>query len=120
MRRANLSVSDLQKINPLPEQCSPRAAEEAFAMLDGRWKFSILYYLFSGGTLRFSDLERLIPKISQRMLTQQLRALERDKLVSRIVLPEIPPRVEYTLTAFGAALRPIMHSLLTWASEKPQ
>lgn len=65
-------------------------------------------------------MERLIPEISQRMLSQQLRALEKDKLVSRRIHPGMPPRVEYTLTEFGASLRQIVHDLLIWAAWKPQ
>lgn len=120
MRRAHKKVSNLPPTRLLPDECSAEAAEHAFALLEGRWKLSILYHLFDRGTLRFSDLERLIPEISQRMLSQQLRALERDKLVSRMVYPDVPPRVEYSLTEFGAALRKIVHELLEWAARKPK
>src|SRR6185436_4297972 len=69
--------------------------EQAIRRLDGRWKLVILFHLFGGKTLRFSDLERTIPGISQKMLTQQLRQLERDRIVTRIVHASVPPRVEY-------------------------
>jgi DNA-binding HxlR family transcriptional regulator len=75
--------------------------EHAISMLEGRWKLVILFHLFSGKTLRFSDLERAIPGISQKMLTQQLRQLERDRIVTRIVHPSVPPKVEYHLTEWG-------------------
>ena len=70
-------------------------------MLEGRWKLVILFHLFGGKTLRFSDLERAIPGISQKMLTQQLRRLEQDRIVARIVHPAVPPKVEYHLTELG-------------------
>ncbi len=72
--------------------------EQAFKMLEGRWKLVILFHLFGGKVLRFSDLERAIPTISQKMLTQQLRQMESDGIVRRIVHPEVPPKVEYALT----------------------
>ena len=101
--------------------CSPEAASEAFALLEGRWKLAILYHLFGGQgsaspVLRFSELEKAIPAVSQKMLIQQLRALEHGGLVQRTVHPQVPPRVEYQLTKVGEALRPTLHSLLRWAA----
>jgi len=72
--------------------------EHAIRMLEGRWKLVILFHLFGGRKLRFSDLERAIPAISQKMLIQQLRQLERDGIVARIVHAQVPPKVEYHLT----------------------
>ena len=89
--------------------------EEAIRKLDGRWKLVILFNLFGGKTLRFSDLERAILGISQKMLTQQLRQLERDGIVTRIVHAEVPPKVEYHLTEWGQSLCPALDKLLTWA-----
>jgi DNA-binding HxlR family transcriptional regulator len=86
--------------------------------LDGRWKLVILH-LFSGKTLRFSDLERAIPGISQKMLGQQLRQLEGDGIVTRTVHPEVPPKVEYHLTEWGQSLCPTLDRLLTWAEQQP-
>jgi DNA-binding HxlR family transcriptional regulator len=93
--------------------------EQAIRRLDGRWKLVILFHLFGGKTLRFSDLERAIPRISQKMLTQQLRQLERDGIVSRTVHAEVPPKVEYHLTAWGQSLCPALDQLLTWAEQQP-
>ena len=76
--------------------------EHAIRMLEGRWKLVILFHLFGGRKLRFSDLERAIPAISQKMLIQQLRQLERDGIVARIVHAQVPPKVEYHLTNVGA------------------
>ena len=93
--------------------------EQAIRMLEGRWKLLILFHLFGGKILRFSDLERAIPAISQKMLTQQLRQLERDGVVGRTVHPEVPPRVEYHLTDWGQSLCPALDKLLTWAEDHP-
>lgn len=92
----------------------------AFAVIDtvklfeGRWKLEILFCLFGGQVRRFSDLERAIDGVSQKMLAQQLRQLEREGMVRRIVYPEVPPRVEYTLTEWGQALCPALDALLKW------
>ena len=93
--------------------------EQAIRKLDGRWKLVILFHLFGGKTLRFSDLERAIPGISQKMLTQQLRQLEGDGIVTRIVHAEVPPKVEYHLTEWGQSLCPALDKLLTWAEQQP-
>jgi DNA-binding HxlR family transcriptional regulator len=75
--------------------------------------------MVGGKTLRFSDLERAIPGISQKMLTQQLRQLERDGIMTRIVHAEVPPKVEYHLTEWGQSLCPALDKLLTWAEQQP-
>ena len=93
--------------------------EQAIRRLDGRWKLVILFHLFGGKTLRFSNLERAIPGISQKMLTQQLRQLERDGIVTRMVHPAVPPKVEYHLTEWGQSLCPALDKLLTWAEQQP-
>jgi DNA-binding HxlR family transcriptional regulator len=93
--------------------------EQAIRRLDGRWKLVILFHLFGGKTQRFSDLERAIPGISQKMLAQQLRQLEGDGIVTRIVHAEVPPKVEYHLTEWGQSLCPALDKLLTWAEQQP-
>jgi DNA-binding HxlR family transcriptional regulator len=93
--------------------------EHAIRMLEGRWKLVILFHLFGGKTLRFSDLDRAIPGISQKMLTQQHRQLERDRIVTRIVHASVPPKVEYRLTEWGQSLCPALNRLLTWAGNQP-
>ena len=77
----------------------------------------ILFHLFGGKLLRFSDLERAIPAVSQKMLIQQLRQMEKDGVVRRIVHPQVPPKVEYGLTHWGQALRPALDGLLAWAAQ---
>ncbi|SRR6266700_5485130 len=90
--------------------------ERALNYLEGRWKLVILFRLFGGNVRRFSDLEREIPSISQKMLIQQLRQLEKDGIVRRIVHHQVPPKVEYCLTDWGQALCPVLDALLRWAS----
>ncbi|WP_245814768.1 winged helix-turn-helix transcriptional regulator [Cystobacter ferrugineus] len=92
-----------------------RGTEEALKVLEGRWKMMILFNLFARPVLRFSELERAIPGVSQKMLSQQLREMERDGIVRRTVHPEVPPRVEYTLTDVGRALCPVLDALLRWS-----
>lgn len=91
---------------------------DVIKLLDGRWKLLILFHLFDGKVQRYSDLEKLIPDISQKMLAQQLRQLEADGIVSRKIYPEVPPKVEYRLTAWGQALCPALDGLLYWAEQK--
>lgn len=101
---------------------TPRIAsagvQEALKVLEGRWKLSILFELFGRRTLRFSELERAIPGVTQKMLIQQLRDLERDGIVRRVVHPVVPPKVEYSLTAWGQALCPALDALLKWVDLK--
>lgn len=90
--------------------------EAALKILEGRWKLLILFQLFGGTLRRFSDLERAIPAISQKMLIQQLRQMEKDGVVRRIVHHQVPPKVEYGLTDWGQALCPALDALLKWAA----
>lgn len=97
--------------------CAPGCPVEAtLDLIDGKWKGVILFHL-QGGRLRFGELRRLMPGITQRMLTKQLRALEEDGLVLREVFAEVPPRVEYELSELGESLRPVIDALRRWAEE---
>lgn len=96
-----------------------RGIQNVLRILEGRWKLVILFHLFGGKRLRFSELERAIPGISQKMLIQQLRQMETDGVVTRIVHHEVPPRVEYHLTDWGQALCPALDALLMWAEAAP-
>ena len=87
---------------------------EALAVISGRWKSEILFALFDKSVLRFSELERAVEGITQKVLTQQLRELERDGMVGRNVHAAVPPRVEYRLTAVGDAICPALDALLQW------
>src|ERR1700736_4575263 len=106
--------SPLRKENKHTPATAASGVERAFKMLEGRWKLLILFHLFGGKMLRVSDLERAIPAISQKMLIQQLRQMEKDGIVRRIVYHQVPPKVEYGLTGWGQALCPALDALLTW------
>jgi DNA-binding HxlR family transcriptional regulator len=87
--------------------------DAAISMIGGKYKVVILYHLMSG-TLRFSELQKLIPNATPKMLTQQLRELETSGLISRTVYPVVPPKTEYQMTEFGKTLQPVLASLCTW------
>lgn len=89
------------------------SVEIALDIIGGKWKGVVLYHLLKG-TKRFSELRKLIPSVSQRMLTKQLRELESYRLVKRTVYPVVPPKVEYTLTELGRTLEPVLSSLKSW------
>ncbi|MEM0951778.1 MAG: helix-turn-helix domain-containing protein [Cyanobacteria bacterium P01_H01_bin.74] len=97
-----------------PYGCS---VEATLSVIGGRWKPIIIFQLLQNKTLRFSQLQKAIDGVTQRMLTNQLRDLERDKVVSRKVYPEVPPRVEYSLTDYGRSLEPIMLAMRDWGAE---
>lgn len=82
-------------------------------LIGGRWKTLILYNL-STGTKRFSELRKLLPGVTEKMLTQQLRELEKDNLITRKVYLEVPPRVEYSLSELGKSLKPVMQNIAQW------
>jgi DNA-binding HxlR family transcriptional regulator len=91
--------------------------ERAMALISGKWKSAIMYALVFKGKLRFMEIRRMIPRVSQRMLTQQLRELERHGLVQRTHFPEIPPRVEYAITPLGRTVHPIFKAVCDWATD---
>jgi DNA-binding HxlR family transcriptional regulator len=86
-------------------------------VLEGKWKMIILFHLFSKGVLRFAELERSIVGVTQKMLIQQLRDLERDGVVVRTIYPEVPPKVEYSLAPLGQELCPVLDELHLWAKK---
>lgn len=88
-------------------------AERALKVIGGRWKVFVLYYLFEGPQ-RLSELRRLIPDVSQKVLVQQLREMEEHGILHRKVFAEVPPRVVYTATKLGLSLRPIVRALCDW------
>ena len=85
-------------------------------LIGGKYKALLLWHL-SGKTLRFSELRRLVPEATPKMLTQQLRELEEDALISRTVYPVVPPKVEYSLTPLGQSLFPILEAMYEWGSQ---
>ena|SRR5258706_10170664 len=119
MTRTHDEVSYLpqSKSAELTPTSAAQAVERAVKLLEGRWKLLILFHLFGGNVLRFSDLERAIPAISQKMLAQQLRRLEADGIVQRTVHNEVPPKVEYRLTDWGQALCPVLDAFIKWVAK---
>jgi DNA-binding HxlR family transcriptional regulator len=91
--------------------------EVTLAVIGGKWKPLILWHLSEGGVRRFLELQRTIPGITRKMLTQHLRELERDGVVARQIFDEMPLRVEYSLTKYGQTLRPLMRVLCDWGSK---
>ncbi|TDH35783.1 HxlR family transcriptional regulator [Pseudohoeflea suaedae] len=95
--------------------CHPGCAVEAtISLIDGKWKAVILFHLMEKGVLRFNEIRRHIPNVTQRMLTNQLRELEADGLIARKVYAQVPPKVEYSLSPRGESLGPILVSLKDW------
>lgn len=90
----------------------------AVGVLGGKWKLHIVFHLMPG-TKRFSELRRAIPEVTQQMLTAQLRELEADGIITRTVYPVVPPKVEYSLTALGAKLKPVTDALENWGRDLP-
>jgi DNA-binding HxlR family transcriptional regulator len=86
-------------------------------VLGGKWKAILINAIYHTSPARFGELKRSVKGITQSMLTQQLRELEEDGIISRKIYAEIPPRVEYTLTEFGLTLSPIMISMAKWGEE---
>ena len=99
--------------DPVFPECPIR---NVLARISSKWALAVLYTLNgNGGPMRFKDIEKANPDISQKMLTSTLRGLEADGLVSRTVYPEMPPRVEYALTQRGQSFMPVMRQLMDWA-----
>ncbi|WP_017473753.1 winged helix-turn-helix transcriptional regulator [Amphibacillus jilinensis] len=97
-----------------PDACQ---VSDALNILVGKWKPIILLHLLSEGTLRFNELKRRIPNVTQKMLTKQLRELEEEGIISRKVYPEVPPKVEYTITVYGETLKPILEAMHQWGRQ---
>jgi DNA-binding HxlR family transcriptional regulator len=105
-----------QHVKRIPEHGDCCPTEATITAIGGRWKIFILWHLY-GGKLRFSELRRKVPGISQKMLTEQLRELASHGLVTRTVYAEVPPRVEYAATPLGQSLRPVIKAIGDWGSK---
>ncbi|OYW61891.1 MAG: transcriptional regulator [Rhodobacterales bacterium 17-64-5] len=97
-----------------PEQCP---VDRTLRIIAGRWKSLIIYYL-RGGPRRFNELRRMMPGVTQRMLTQHLRELEADGVIDRTVFPVVPPHVEYALSEIGMSLLPVMDAMAKWGAAR--
>lgn len=100
----------MAKVQAVDEQCP---VELGLNILSGKWKLKILWYL-SKSTIRFNELQRLLGNITTKTLTEQLRELEEQGIILRTVFPEVPPRVEYSLSEIGITLKPILKGLCEW------
>ena len=96
-----------------PELCR---VEDALGILVGKWKPIILLNLMKAVTKRFSDLKRSVPGITQKMLTNQLRELEEEDIITRKMYPQVPPKVEYSMTEYGKSLEPILVAMHDWGT----
>ena len=96
-----------------PDLCR---VEDALGILVGKWKPIILLILLNEGTKRFSDLKRSVPGITQKMLTNQLRELEEEDIITRKVFAQVPPKVEYSITEYGKTLEPILIAMHDWGT----
>lgn len=111
----------MDKKKESPSACAPNECpvKVTIDIIGGKWKPLILWHLIHK-TLRFSQLQRRLTGVTQKMLTQQLRELECDGIVHRQVYPEIPPRVEYSLTEEGRTLEPVVRQMMEWGKDYRQ
>jgi DNA-binding HxlR family transcriptional regulator len=100
-------------VNDQEECCK---GEETLEILRGKWKSLILFHLIVGGTQRFSELRRLMPDISQKILTNHLRELEEQDIIRSVVYAQVPPKVEYSITEHGKTLQSVLGSIQEWGS----
>lgn len=96
-------------------QCMPMASYQK--VLSGKWKIVILWYIYVYKVRRFSELKRQLGEITQSTLTKQLRELENDGFIKRMVYPEVPPKVEYSLTEMGHSFTPVMEHMKAWSEQ---
>lgn len=108
--------SNRSTVDSPPEPSYRCPVEVTLEVIGGKWKAVILWHL-TFKTLRFSQLQRRLPGVTQKMLTQQLRELERDGLIHRQVFAEVPPKVEYSLTATGQTLQPLLQQMRDWGNQ---
>jgi DNA-binding HxlR family transcriptional regulator len=105
----------MAKIRHSRFDCNPGCSvEAAVSLIDGKWKCVILWHLQQETVVRFNELRRRLPGITQRMLTNQLRELEADGLINRVVYAQVPPKVEYSLSELGLSITPVLEALKEW------
>lgn len=108
------TVRDTKKIENGQFNCEK---ELTLSLISGKYKITIVYYLGTDGTLQFSEIKQLFPRITHKVLTTQIRELEEGGIVHRRVFPEVPPRVEYSLTELGQSLMPIVLMMYEWGKQ---
>lgn len=102
-----------QAMQKKPNQCQFVGTLDTIV---GKWKPLIIYLLLQGEPLRFNELRRLLPGVTQRMLTLHLRELEEEGIVNRVIYPQIPPKVEYSITEYGMSLSPVLETIHKWGA----
>lgn len=95
-------------------QVDVRPFAYAIALIDGKWKMHILFWLWKYEVLRYSELKRCLGRVTHKMLSAQLRELEADGVIVRTAYPQVPPRVEYSLSGMGKTLMPVLSALCSW------
>lgn len=98
---------------PAADVCVNCPAEKTLRVINGKWKVPILYFLWSG-TRRFGELRASLPGVAPKVLTEHLRSMEKDGLLKRKIYAEVPLRVEYSLTARGRSLKPVVDAMVKW------
>lgn len=106
--------NNMQEVLEFKNKTYSCSFEITMDIIGGKWKPLIIWKLGTRGVLRFSELKKAIPNITQKMLTQQLRELEADGMIIRTVYPQVPPKVEYELSDIGVSLMPILRSMCDW------
>ena len=111
-------IENIPESNSANKQCVTVTCpvETTLCIIGGKWKGVLIYHLLSGKK-RFNELKRLMENITHRMLTLQLRDLEKNGIVKRTVYAEVPPKVEYELTEFGMSMKPIISAIYKWGKE---
>jgi DNA-binding HxlR family transcriptional regulator len=118
--RSKIAVRSENMINEEGKRSYHCYFELTLDIIGGKWKPIILFYIGMIGIVRYGELKRQIPSINERMLTRQLRELEKDQLITREVYREVPPRVEYSLTEIGKTIMPILKELRDWGVDYNQ
>lgn len=111
--KSKLGVETMEQICKSTFTCP---VEATLQLIGGKYKAVILWHLMNN-TLRYSELHKKIPKATDKMLAQQLRELEKDGLINRMVYPVVPPKTEYSLTDFGKSLAPILNAMCDWGND---
>lgn len=112
--RGQTGAEHTPEADPCDPTCGSCPVEAAIKVMNGKWKPLILWYLYHEGTKRFGELRRRVPQATEKMLTQHLRELESDGLVTRTVYPQVPPKVEYALTDRGRRFGPVLLAMYDW------
>ena len=107
----------MEKDNCQDQEVKVEPFAYALSLIDGKWKMHILFWLWKKKVLRYSELKRNLGKVTHKMLSNQLKELEADQIIIRTEYPQVPPKVEYSLSAMGESLMPILSAVCRWINE---